>query len=167
MYCVISRYLDVISVSLSEHGLRPRHRGALPPQPGQELQRARAQLGVHHRLGGRPLRQGTGRDVAADQGQGDEPRLLPQRSHGQPQPLPFPRVLNRGPAYRIAMYIRRGGAPLPSFFPLLFSMLVYCCIMGCPVPLVASDKAQLSNHLPQIPKRPLMHTFYPEAIGRS
>lgn len=84
--------------SSSQHGLRPGDRGAFPPQPRQELQGARArrhQLGVHHGLGGRPLRQGAGRDLAADQKQGEslvirqQPKLLPRQPHGQPQPLPL------------------------------------------------------------------------------
>ena len=87
----------------SQHSLRPGDRGALPPQPGEELQGAGArghQLGVHHGLRGRPLRQGPGGDLAADQEQQGEPlivrqqpKLLPQQSHGQPQPLPFRRLL--------------------------------------------------------------------------
>lgn len=83
--------------SSSQHGLRPCHRGTFPSQPWEELQGARAhrhQLRVHHWLCGRPLRQGAGRDLAADQKQGEslvvrqQPKLLSRQSHGQSQPLP-------------------------------------------------------------------------------
>lgn len=96
---------------LSSSHLRPRGGGALPPEPGQELQGARAgpQLRVHHRLRGRPLRQGPGRHVAPDQGgQGrrvQQPRVSlapgparqPLGPHGQPRPFPVRGLLKGAP----------------------------------------------------------------------
>lgn len=86
----------------SQHSLWPRDRGTFPPQPWEELQGARAsghQLAVHHRISGRPLCQGAGRDLAADQKQGQplvdqqQPKLLPRHSHGHSQPLSLCAVL--------------------------------------------------------------------------
>lgn len=72
----------------SEHGKRPRDRGTLPPQPGEKLQRSRArvQLGVHHRFGGRPLCKGVGG------------RLAPAQSPGR-----------RSPSLRARLVKPRGG----------------------------------------------------------